>query len=192
MRPATSLAAALALAPLSMALQAHDVPPPQPTSGLDARALRDSGDSPLDRIRERINDRDNKENQGQNGQRNGQQGREANGRENGTRLGGVSRDAVIVVNGASQTQGGPPAIHTIKVGGPNGLVFQPAVNQFAVGSTIVWEFYSKNHSVVQSSFAKPCEPLKKGFNTGFKPNPNDANPPPQAAMNITSNEPLCE
>ncbi|KJZ78790.1 hypothetical protein HIM_01563 [Hirsutella minnesotensis 3608] len=96
----------------------------------------------------------------------------------------AGQTAVNAVSGAAATQ-------TIKVGGPGGLVYSPPNIQMPVGGTVVWEFLSQNHTVTQSSFAKPCEKLEGGFETGFMPNPNNTvNPPPQVAMQVMTDEPL--
>ncbi|KAF4508381.1 hypothetical protein G6O67_004766 [Ophiocordyceps sinensis] len=82
------------------------------------------------------------------------------------------------------------AEHTIVVGGPGALVYSPPANKFEVGDMVIWEFKSKNHTVTQSTFDKPCEKLEGGFDTGFMPNPNDTIPPPRVAMQIMTSEPL--
>jgi plastocyanin len=48
--------------------------------------------------------------------------------------------------------------HVIKVnsGGGSKLRFDPDTVIAAVGSTIIWEFYPMNHSVVQADVKTPC------------------------------------
>lgn len=55
--------------------------------------------------------------------------------------------------------------------GNGSLTFQPNSIKAAKGDTVTFKFWPKNHSVVQGSFAKPCEPLadNKGFWSGFVP-----------------------
>ncbi|KAI0706875.1 hypothetical protein C8T65DRAFT_708699 [Cerioporus squamosus] len=61
----------------------------------------------------------------------------------------------------------------IKVGEVNGtmaLKFDPPfVNVTEANSTVTFIFDGNpgNHTVAQSTFAKPCEPLEGGFNSGF-------------------------
>jgi len=55
---------------------------------------------------------------------------------------------------------------TVVVGGQN-LTFNPARVSASPRDTIVFEFHSKNHSLVQSSFDDPCRPLTNGSVTGF-------------------------
>lgn len=50
------------------------------------------------------------------------------------------------------------ANHVVKVG-DGGLKFSPESTTAAVGDTVEFHFYPMAHSVAQSSFAKPCEPL---------------------------------
>ncbi|KAF5659245.1 extracellular serine-rich [Fusarium heterosporum] len=50
------------------------------------------------------------------------------------------------------------ATHIVKVG-ESGLNFTPPQTKAKVGDTVEFHFYQGFHSVAQSSFAKPCEPL---------------------------------
>lgn len=68
-------------------------------------------------------------------------------------------------------------VHVIQVGSANGtLKFFPEVTTAAVGDKIQFQFYPKNHSIAQSSFDSPCNPLSPsatsnatGFWSGFMP-----------------------
>jgi plastocyanin len=52
------------------------------------------------------------------------------------------------------------ANHAVGVG-EGGLVFKPDSMMAAVGDTVTFEFYPRNHSVVQSTFEKPwVSPLR--------------------------------
>ena len=53
--------------------------------------------------------------------------------------------------------------------GNGGLKFDPQFVNATKGSVITFQFAAANHSVAQSSFVKPCEPLENGFNSGFVP-----------------------
>ncbi|KAF9881412.1 hypothetical protein CkaCkLH20_00558 [Colletotrichum karsti] len=57
-------------------------------------------------------------------------------------------------------------VHIVKVG-DGGLTFSPSDIKAAVGDMVEFHFYPKAHSVAQSSFDKPCEPLTNGTATGF-------------------------
>ncbi|KAG6004807.1 hypothetical protein E4U21_000763 [Claviceps maximensis] len=90
------------------------------------------------------------------------------------------------------TAPGKGASHTVKVGGPGGLTYQPEqLDNISVGDTVVFEFLAQNHSVTQSAFDAPCKPLAGGMDSGFIPNPNNSvSPPPQVAMQIMTTKPL--
>jgi plastocyanin len=54
------------------------------------------------------------------------------------------------------------------VAGLAGLRFDPDNVVAQIGDVVEWHFLPKNHSVVRSSFSKPCEPLQdQGFFSGF-------------------------
>ncbi|PNY27845.1 Uncharacterized protein TCAP_02215 [Tolypocladium capitatum] len=84
------------------------------------------------------------------------------------------------------------ATHTVKVGGPAGLVYQPdQLNNIPVGDTVVFEFLSQNHTVTQSPFDTPCKALPGGMDSGFQANPNNTvSPPPQVALQVMVTTPL--
>ncbi|TVY89662.1 putative GPI-anchored cupredoxin [Lachnellula willkommii] len=59
---------------------------------------------------------------------------------------------------------------TIKVSvGQNGLTYTPNDITANVGDSVEFDFFPKNHTVTQSSFADPCHPLAGGFFSGFVP-----------------------
>ena len=58
------------------------------------------------------------------------------------------------------------AKQTVKVG-ENDLVFNPSSITAAKGDTIEFSFYPHNHSVAQSTFEKPCQPLNGGIFSGY-------------------------
>jgi plastocyanin len=69
---------------------------------------------------------------------------------------------------------------SIDVGPAGTLTFSPANVTSLVGEILAFNFNPKNHSVTQSSFDKPCEPLMgdTGFSSGFVPtqvSPSGAN-----------------
>ncbi|KAI8264470.1 hypothetical protein K4K56_005400 [Colletotrichum sp. SAR 10_98] len=67
---------------------------------------------------------------------------------------------------ASSSSSASGTVHVVKVG-DGGLTFSPNDVKAAVGDTVEFHFYPKAHSVAQSSFDKPCEPLSNGTATGF-------------------------
>ena len=51
----------------------------------------------------------------------------------------------------------------------NSLTFAPDNINALSGDTVEFRFLAGNHSVVQSDFYAPCEPLSDGINSGFWP-----------------------
>jgi plastocyanin len=58
-----------------------------------------------------------------------------------------------------------PAVHTVTVGGPAGLVYTPNRIDAKPHDIVRFKFMSKNHTATQSSFEKPCS--KAEFQTGI-------------------------
>lgn len=90
----------------------------------------------------------------------------------------------------------PPAAaatHTVTVGGPGGLIYEPdQLENVPVGDMVIFEFLAQNHTVTQSTFDAPCAAMEGGMDTGHQPNPNNTVvPAPQVAMQVTSGDPLC-
>ncbi|PWW80075.1 hypothetical protein C7212DRAFT_289278, partial [Tuber magnatum] len=87
----------------------------------------------------------------------------------------------LLSNAQSSVSSDPPTPsgsvkqHVIQVGDASGaLKFYPEVVTAAAGDMVQFQFYPRNHSVAQSSFDKPCEPLAQtngtaGFWSGFMP-----------------------
>lgn len=94
--------------------------------------------------------------------------------------------------GVTTTVAGTGATHSVQVGGSAGLAYSPSEIKAAVGDMVVFTFMSQNHTVTQSSFDKPCDPLAGGMNSGFNPNPNNTVvPAPQVAMQVITDKPTC-
>ena len=53
--------------------------------------------------------------------------------------------------------------------GQGGLKFDPQFVDAPANSVVTFNFVGGNHSVSQSSFATPCEPVDGGFSSGFVP-----------------------
>ncbi|KAK5661509.1 hypothetical protein OQA88_11413 [Cercophora sp. LCS_1] len=93
--------------------------------------------------------------------------------------------------GASQVVAGTGATHSVTVGGPQGLAFNPPQLQATPGDTVIFTFLSQNHTATQSAFETPCDPLAGGMDSGFQANANNTvNPPPQVAMQVMVGTPL--
>ncbi|KAI9842697.1 MAG: hypothetical protein M1837_006982 [Sclerophora amabilis] len=77
---------------------------------------------------------------------------------------------------AESPSSGGVTVHVVKVSNKDkDLVFCPNDIKAAVGELVQFQFYPMNHSVVQSTFDKPCEPIAKnspgvqGLFSGFMP-----------------------
>lgn len=83
--------------------------------------------------------------------------------------------------------------HQVMVGGNAGLAYTPSEIKAAVGDMVVFTFMSTNHTVTQSGFATPCVAMAGGMDSGFQANVNNTvNPPPQVAMQVMVDTPLCK
>ena len=74
--------------------------------------------------------------------------------------------------------------------GNGALAFNPNSVTANVGDTISFVFYPKNHTVTQSSFAAPCEPLASGIDSGFQPVAANATSVPSFSMTVNVTTPL--
>ncbi|KAI1754719.1 Cupredoxin [Xylaria castorea] len=93
--------------------------------------------------------------------------------------------------GATGTVAGTGATHTVQVGGSAGLAYSPPEVKAAVGDMVIFTFMSMNHTVTQSSFAAPCDPMAGGMDSGFQPNKDNAVvPAPQVAMQVMTTDPI--
>jgi plastocyanin len=80
-------------------------------------------------------------------------------------------DSSSTTSSSSATTGVPATYtHDVKVGA-NGLKFDPDTLTASPGDLINFHFYAANHSVAQSSFDKPCQPVEggNGIFSGFFP-----------------------
>jgi plastocyanin len=59
-----------------------------------------------------------------------------------------------------------PAEHKIIVGADGLFAYNPSNISAAIGDTVTFEFRPKNHTVTQSSFSNPCQPLADTSLTG--------------------------
>jgi plastocyanin len=73
--------------------------------------------------------------------------------------------------------------------GEEALKFTPEDIREPPGTLLEFSFFPKAHTVTQSSFDKPCQPLNDGFSSGFIP----TNSSPSAATfeyTVHSNTPV--
>lgn len=62
----------------------------------------------------------------------------------------------------------PPVTYVVDVG-KNNLTFTPSQITAKIGDYVQFNFYAKNHTVVQSTFENPCFPAEDALFTGFQP-----------------------
>jgi plastocyanin len=98
---------------------------------------------------------------------------------------------------ASTTAAGAAATHTVVVGGPGVLAFNPSNVPANVGDTIVFQFKQKNHTVTQSTFDAPCRAIAAtsstgqiGFDSGFVPVADGATDFPTFSVQVNSTTPV--
>ncbi|KAH9979701.1 hypothetical protein BJV74DRAFT_121937 [Russula compacta] len=81
-------------------------------------------------------------------------------------------------------------VHHITVGNDTGgTIYNPTNINAMIGDIVSFTFHPKNHSVTESSFAKPCTPLADGFDSGFHPvaiGTNDSFPTWNITVNSTN------
>jgi len=76
----------------------------------------------------------------------------------------------------------------VMVGKDGQLAFDPPSMPAPVGSNITFMFMSKNHSIVQSSFADPCNPVANGFAAQYFPVAPDETNFPTVTISVTSDK----
>ncbi|KAH8727434.1 Cupredoxin [Phaeosphaeriaceae sp. PMI808] len=83
-------------------------------------------------------------------------------------------------------------VHQISAGFNNNLRFEPENVVAEIGDLIEFRFLPKNHSVVQSSFDKPCEPLSDGGGvfSGFNFPTSQGEAPDVFVFTVKSKEPF--
>jgi len=74
--------------------------------------------------------------------------------------------------------------------GNGGLTFTPNTVNASVGDTVSFVFYPKNHTVTQSSFTAPCQPLSGGLDSSFQPVAANATSVPSFSVTVNATTPL--
>jgi len=93
-------------------------------------------------------------------------------------------------------QSGTVTVHVIKVSNKNGsLSFAPNNLTVPVGDMVQYQFYPKNHSVVQSTFDQPCQPIAlhsnvSGVYSGFQPVAAGADTMPTYTFTVNNTTPI--
>lgn len=78
----------------------------------------------------------------------------------------------------------------VTVGNGSQLAFEPTTVNASVGDTISFVFYPKNHTVTQSTFTAPCEPMSGGVDSGFQPVAANATNVPSFTVTVNATTPL--
>ncbi|RDL35448.1 uncharacterized protein BP5553_07379 [Venustampulla echinocandica] len=99
--------------------------------------------------------------------------------------------------GASSTNtAGGQTVHVVTVGSMNGsLTFSPNDIQAKVGEMVQFQFMPANHSVVQSTFDAPCQPISKNSNvtgifSGYMPVQASASTAPTYTIMVANKTPM--
>lgn len=88
------------------------------------------------------------------------------------------------------------AVHVVKVGNSNGtLAYSPNSIKAAVGDMVQFQFAPNNHTVTQSTFDQPCQPIAlhsniTGIYSGFMPVKATATETPTYTIQINSTTPM--
>ncbi|KAL9596079.1 MAG: hypothetical protein Q9219_006027 [cf. Caloplaca sp. 3 TL-2023] len=105
--------------------------------------------------------------------------------------------STMSASAGAPTPSGDVKVHVVKVSNKQGsLTFEPNNLQAAAGSMVQFHFYPKNHSVVQSTFDQPCQPIKNnmpsvnGFFSGFMPVAPNAAMMPSYTIMINDTKPI--
>lgn len=75
---------------------------------------------------------------------------------------------------------------TVAVGKDGSLLYEPPSVTAKAGDVIQFQFMSKNHTITQSTFDKPCEAKADGVNSGFQFIPTETTVFPQWSITITN------
>ncbi|KAH9989073.1 Cupredoxin, partial [Russula compacta] len=70
------------------------------------------------------------------------------------------------------------------------LQFSPNQVNASVGDTVEFIFMPKNHTVTQSSFAAPCQPMANGLDSNFQPVAPNASNVPSFTVPVNATTPL--
>ncbi|KAI4139353.1 MAG: hypothetical protein L6R39_006326 [Caloplaca ligustica] len=106
--------------------------------------------------------------------------------------------AASPASAGAATPSGHVKVHVVKVSNKKGsLTFEPKNLQVAAGHMVQFQFYPKSHSVVQSTFDQPCQPIQNnmpsasGFFSGFMPVKAGAEMKPSYTIMVNDTKPIC-
>jgi plastocyanin len=108
---------------------------------------------------------------------------------------GSSTSAVAPAAAASTSSSAPQpsqsGMHIVSVSNAQGtaFAFNPSTIKAAQGDMVQFQFNPLNHSVVQGSFEKPCQPMSGGFFSGFQAVSTGASMP-SFTITVNSTDPI--
>ncbi len=74
--------------------------------------------------------------------------------------------------------------------GNGALAFSPTNVTATTGDTVSFVFYPKNHTVTQSTFAAPCQPMSGGADSSFQPVTANASNVPSFTITVNNTQPV--
>jgi len=74
--------------------------------------------------------------------------------------------------------------------GASGLTFTPSSVNASISDTVTFVFNPKNHTVTQSTFAAPCQPMSGGVDSGFQPVATNAANVPSFSVTVNNTTPI--
>jgi len=102
---------------------------------------------------------------------------------------------VSATNHETTAPAGTVMTHVVRVGAGGALTFTPEKIKANPGDLVQFHFYPKAHSVAQSSFDNPCQPLDgaggaTGFWSGFQPVDENSKEMPVFTIPVNSTKPI--
>jgi plastocyanin len=77
----------------------------------------------------------------------------------------------------------------VQVGASSALTFTPPSVNASTGDTVTFVFNPKNHTVTQSTFAAPCQPMSGGADSGFQAVTANATNVPSFSVTVNNTQP---
>ncbi|KAN0106785.1 Cupredoxin [Hyaloscypha variabilis] len=115
----------------------------------------------------------------------------------GSALAATTTSSAASTVGTSTSSSGQVVVHVVKVGNANGtLEYSPNNIKANVGDLVQFQFAPNNHTVTQSTFAQPCQPIALnspgtvGFFSGFMPVALTATTTPTYTIPINNTTPI--
>jgi len=77
----------------------------------------------------------------------------------------------------------------VQVGASGALAYTPSSVNASAGDTVTFVFSPKNHTVTQSTFAAPCQPMSGGADSSFQPVAANASNVPSFSITVNNTQP---